>query len=35
VRDHKPVCSCLQGFEGNPELECVKGNCNNYNRYII
>lgn len=24
VKDHKPVCSCLPGFDGNPELECVK-----------
>lgn len=24
VRDHKPVCSCLPGYDGNPELNCIK-----------
>lgn len=27
VKDHKPVCSCDQGYDGNPELECVKIGC--------
>ncbi|KAK9513085.1 hypothetical protein O3M35_001355 [Rhynocoris fuscipes] len=27
IKDHKPVCSCLQGYDGNPEIECVKAGC--------
>ena len=26
IRDHKPICSCLPGYDGNPEAHCVKGN---------
>ena len=25
IKDHKPVCACREGYEGNPELECVRG----------
>jgi hypothetical protein len=27
IKDHKPVCSCEQGYEGNPEIECIKIGC--------
>lgn len=27
IKDHKPVCSCKQGYDGNPQLECVKIGC--------
>lgn len=27
IKDHKPVCSCAQGYEGNPEIECVHIGC--------
>lgn len=27
IKDHKPVCSCLQGYYGNPEIECSKIGC--------
>ncbi|KAG8227100.1 hypothetical protein J437_LFUL007437 [Ladona fulva] len=27
VVDHKPVCSCRQGYEGNPEIKCVPLGC--------
>lgn len=27
IKDHKPVCSCAQGYEGNPEIECVRIGC--------
>lgn len=27
IKDHKPVCTCRQGFEGNPEFECSKIEC--------
>ncbi|CAH1404987.1 unnamed protein product [Nezara viridula] len=27
VRDHKPVCSCLPGYDGNAEIECQKAGC--------
>lgn len=27
VKDHKPVCSCQQGYDGNPEIQCVKIGC--------
>lgn len=26
VREHKPVCACKQGYDGNPNIECHKGN---------
>lgn len=25
IKDHKPVCTCREGYEGNPEIECVRG----------
>lgn len=25
VRDHKPTCSCITGYDGNPDIECVPG----------
>ena len=25
VRDHKPICSCLAGYDGNPQVHCSKG----------
>lgn len=27
IKDHKPVCSCKQGYEGNPEFECIRIGC--------
>lgn len=27
VRDHKPVCSCAAGYDGNPEIRCVPMGC--------
>lgn len=27
VKGHKPVCTCKQGYEGNPEIGCVKIGC--------
>lgn len=27
VKDHRPVCTCRQGYDGNPETECVKIGC--------
>lgn len=24
VKDHKPICSCRSGFDGNPDIECIK-----------
>lgn len=25
VIDHKPICSCITGYDGNPDIECVPG----------
>lgn len=27
IKDHKPVCTCEQGFDGNPEIQCVRIGC--------
>lgn len=27
IKDHKPVCTCRQGYDGNPEFECSKIEC--------
>ena len=27
IKEHKPVCTCEQGYDGNPEIECVKIGC--------
>lgn len=27
IRDHKPVCSCDQGYQGNPEIQCFPVEC--------
>lgn len=28
IKDHKPVCSCEQGYDGNPEIDCdIKIEC--------
>uniref|UniRef100_A0A2S2QFK9 Neurogenic locus notch 2 n=1 Tax=Sipha flava TaxID=143950 RepID=A0A2S2QFK9_9HEMI len=27
VWDHKPVCSCLAGFDGSPEIDCSRAGC--------
>lgn len=27
IKDHKPVCSCIQGYKGNPEIECSRIGC--------
>jgi hypothetical protein len=27
VKNHKPVCTCKQGYDGNPEIECTKVGC--------
>lgn len=25
IQDHKPICSCLTGFDGDPYVECITG----------
>lgn len=27
VRDHKPICSCEQGYDGQPEIQCTHIGC--------
>lgn len=27
IKNHKPVCTCRQGYDGNPEIECVRIGC--------
>ncbi|CAH1100710.1 unnamed protein product [Psylliodes chrysocephalus] len=27
IKDHKPICTCKQGYDGNPELECRRIGC--------
>jgi len=27
IKDHRPVCTCKQGYDGNPEIQCVKIGC--------
>lgn len=27
INNHKPVCSCLEGFDGNPEIQCESIGC--------
>lgn len=27
VKDHRPVCTCKQGYDGNPEIQCIKIGC--------
>lgn len=27
VKDHKPVCSCEQGYDGKPEIQCIRIGC--------
>lgn len=27
IKDHKPVCSCDQGYDGNPEIQCMQIGC--------
>lgn len=27
VRNHKPICSCLEGYQGNPEIACNSVEC--------
>lgn len=27
VRNHKPICSCKEGYQGNPEIACVSVEC--------
>ncbi|RZC36324.1 hypothetical protein BDFB_000159 [Asbolus verrucosus] len=27
VKNHKPVCTCKQGYDGNPEIECTRVGC--------
>lgn len=27
IKDHKPVCSCKQGYEGNAQIECIRIGC--------
>ncbi|XP_023246923.1 uncharacterized protein LOC111643392 [Copidosoma floridanum] len=28
IIDHKPICSCITGFDGNPDVECIPvGRC--------
>lgn len=30
VRNNKPICSCVPGYEGNPNIECLPGNYFDY-----
>lgn len=25
VQNHRPICSCLEGYEGNPDIACHTG----------
>lgn len=27
IKDHRPVCTCKQGYDGNPEIQCSKIGC--------
>lgn len=27
VKNHKPICTCKQGFDGNPSIGCIKVEC--------
>lgn len=27
VRNHRPICSCLEGYQGNPEIACFSVEC--------
>lgn len=27
IKEHKPVCTCEQGYDGNPEISCTKIGC--------
>lgn len=27
IINHKPICSCIDGYEGNPEYNCYPGVC--------
>lgn len=27
IKDHKPICTCTQGYQGNPETKCVRILC--------
>lgn len=27
VKNHKPICTCKQGFNGNPDIECTRIGC--------
>lgn len=27
VQNHRPICSCEEGYEGNPNIACRTGNC--------
>ncbi|KAK8736183.1 hypothetical protein OTU49_004861, partial [Cherax quadricarinatus] len=27
VRDHRPICTCLPGYQGNPNIGCYKAGC--------
>lgn len=27
IKDHKPVCSCEQGYDGNPQIQCIPLGC--------
>lgn len=29
IKDHKPICTCKQGYDGNPEIECKRIGCRN------
>lgn len=33
VKDHKPICSCLPGYDGNPEIECKLCKLNAFKPY--
>lgn len=25
IKNHKPICTCVDGFDGNPNTECIPG----------
>lgn len=35
IKDHKPVCACREGYEGNPEIECVRGTLGNIFQILL
>lgn len=34
VRDHRPICSCKDGYEGNPNIACRAGKARSSNQVL-